>query len=99
MLELQDVFSRFADSFIESHSVSYEGLKAINDICKCRTSSLGGHVDICDSCGHSKISYNSCRNRNCPKCGNLNKEQWILDRTSELLPVHIFIRSLLFLMN
>ncbi|PKM79473.1 MAG: IS91 family transposase, partial [Firmicutes bacterium HGW-Firmicutes-14] len=90
MLEMQDVFSRFGDSYVNSHAVHYEGLKAINAISKCRTSSLGGHMDVCDSCGHSKISYNSCRNRNCPKCGNLHKEQWILDRSSELLPVGYF---------
>jgi len=47
-------------------------------------------MDVCDSCGHSKISYNSCRNRNCPKYGNLHKEQWILDRSSALLPVGYF---------
>lgn len=70
LLELQDVFSRFGSGFIKSSSVSYEGLKAINAIMNCRTSSLGGHVDIGDSCGSSRVSYNSCRNRNCPKCGN-----------------------------
>ncbi|MCR4442670.1 MAG: transposase zinc-binding domain-containing protein [Peptococcaceae bacterium] len=90
MLELQDVFSRFGVRFIDSHFIHYEGLNAINAIRNCRTSSLGGHVDVCDSCGCSKVSYNSCRNRNCPKCGNLNKEQWILDRKSELLPVRYF---------
>ena len=90
MLELQDVFARFAEGFVKSHVVHYAGLKAIDSIQKCRTSALGGHVDVCDSCGDTKISYNSCRNRNCPKCGNLAKEQWILDRTSELLPVRYF---------
>jgi hypothetical protein len=90
MLELQAVFSRFANCYLSSHSVRYEGLHAIDAIMKCRTSSLGGHVDVCDSCGCTKVSYNSCRNRNCPKCGNLNKEQWILDRKRELLPVPYF---------
>ena len=90
MLELQDVFSRFAGGFLESHCVHSEGLNAINAIINCRTPSLGGHVDVCDSCGSARVSYNSCRNRNCPKCGNLNKEQWVLDRSSELLPVPYF---------
>jgi hypothetical protein len=90
MLELQDVFSRFAPSFLNSHPVHMEGIKATRAILNCRTAALGGHVDVCDSCEASKVSYNSCRNRNCPKCGNLKKEQWILDRTSELLPVPYF---------
>ncbi|MEB3102845.1 IS91 family transposase [Ferviditalea candida] len=90
MLELQQVFARFAGSYLESHPVHAEGIKAAKAIVHCRTAALGGHVDHCDSCDGVKVSYNSCRNRNCPKCGNLKKEQWILDRTAELLPVPYF---------
>ena len=90
LIELQHVFSQFADSFLNSHPVHVEGIKAARAIVKCRTAALGGHLDQCDSCEELKVSYNSCRNRNCPKCGNLKKEQWILDRTSELLPVPYF---------
>lgn len=90
MIELQHIFSRFSETYLESHSVHYEGIKAIQAITNCRTAALGGHVDRCDSCEDLKVSYNSCRNRNCPKCGNLKKEQWILDRNSELLPVPYF---------
>jgi hypothetical protein len=90
LIELQDVFSRFSPSFLESHSVHLEGVKATHAIINCRTAALGGHIHECDSCHASKVSYNSCRNRNCPKCGNLKKEQWILDRTNELLPVPYF---------
>ena len=90
LIELQDVFTRFSRSFVDSQVVHYEGLKAIKGILSCRTAALGGHVEVCDGCHTSKVSYNSCRNRNCPKCGNLNKEQWILDRTNELLPVPYF---------
>ncbi|WP_025025588.1 IS91 family transposase [Caldalkalibacillus mannanilyticus] len=90
MIELQDVFTRFSRSYLASNKVHYEGLKAIQAICHCRTAELGGHVDVCDGCQASKISYNSCRNRNCPKCGNVKKKQWILDRTHELLPVPYF---------
>ena len=56
----------------------------------CRTSVLGGHVDSCNSCGHKRISYNSCRNRHCPKCQNLNKEKWIEKLSCNLLPVKYF---------
>jgi Putative transposase/Transposase zinc-binding domain len=56
----------------------------------CRTSLLGGHKDECDTCGHLRISYNSCRNRHCPKCQFLRKEQWIEARTEDLLPIRYF---------
>lgn len=56
----------------------------------CRTSLLGGHKDKCDSCGHLEISYNSCRNRHCPKCQFLRKEKWIEARAEDLLPIQYF---------
>jgi hypothetical protein len=56
----------------------------------CRTSALGGHVDECTQCGHTRISYNSCRNRHCPKCQTLAKEKWLEDRKRDLLPVSYF---------
>ena len=56
----------------------------------CRTSLLGGHKDECDTCGHLKISYNSCRNRHCPKCQFLRKEKWIEARAEDLLPIQYF---------
>lgn len=62
-------------------------LRAIKD---CRTVALGGHVDACDSCGQVQISYNSCRNRHCPKCQGHKRQQWIEARESELLPVPYF---------
>jgi hypothetical protein len=62
-------------------------LRALGD---CRTAALGGHVDACDSCGNVKISYNSCRNRHCPKCQGVEKVAWILGREQDLLPVTYF---------
>lgn len=56
----------------------------------CRTAALGGHVDRCDHCGHLRISYNSCRNRHCPKCQVLPRERWIMARKADLLPVRYF---------
>jgi len=56
----------------------------------CRTAALGGHKDQCDHCGHLKISYNSCRNRHCPKCQTLRKEKWIEARSEDLLPIEYF---------
>lgn len=62
-------------------------LEAIRD---CRTAALGGHVDACDECGDLRISYNSCRNRHCPKCQGLNKEMWLIQQEDMLLPVAYF---------
>lgn len=56
----------------------------------CRSASMGGHVDRCDQCGHILISYNSCRNRHCPKCQNTQREAWIENRKRDLLPVPYF---------
>jgi hypothetical protein len=56
----------------------------------CRTAELGGHKDKCAECGHIEISYNSCRNRHCPKCQTLRKETWIEDRAEDLLPIQYF---------
>ena len=56
----------------------------------CRTAALGGHKDQCDHCGHLQISYNSCRNRHCPKCQTLQKEKWIEARREDLLPIEYF---------
>ena len=59
-------------------------------IVACRTAALGGHVEACDDCGASRIAYNSCRNRHCPKCQTAARETWLADRQAELLPVPYF---------
>jgi len=51
---------------------------------------MGGHIDACDGCGHMRISYNSCRNRHCPKCQGVQREKWMMAREEELLPVPYF---------
>ena len=64
--------------------------RTLDALKRCRTASLGGHIDACDDCGHLSLSYNSCRNRHCPKCGGEKREDWIKARESELLPVPYF---------
>ena len=59
-------------------------------IAACRTAALGGHVEACDDCGATRIAYNSCRNRHCPKCQGLARAQWLAARQAELLPVPYF---------
>ncbi|WP_016991417.1 IS91 family transposase [Flavobacterium sp. ACAM 123] len=75
---------------IESLGLNTWQLRTLSAVRKCRTAALGGHIDGCDSCGNISISYNSCRNRHCPKCQGKNREDWIQARQSELLPVPYF---------
>lgn len=87
---MAEVFNRFADGYLKDHRVSTQQLRLIQDIQRCRTKVLGGHKTCCNKCGHTKIYYNSCGNRNCPGCQGVNKEKWILERKHDLLPVPYF---------
>jgi hypothetical protein len=75
---------------IENIGLNTWQLRTLSAIKKCRTAELGGHIDACDDCGILKISYNSCRNRHCPKCQGKKREDWIQARMTELLPVPYF---------
>ena len=89
-IEVADIFRQFGKTYRESRKLPIHMHRVMNAIEKCRTAELGGHVDECDSCGHKKISYNSCRNRHCPKCQGLAREKWINARKEDLLPVKYF---------
>jgi hypothetical protein len=91
-LEVADVFRRFGPAFRDQHGVSLASARrhAMTAIESCRTAALGGHVERCGDCGHQRVSYNSCRNRNCPKCQGLARAQWLEDRQAELLDVPYF---------
>lgn len=65
-------------------------IKTLDAIRRCRTAALGGHIDICSDCGFVKLSYNSCRNRHCPKCLGDKSTKWIHNQTKDLLPVPYF---------
>jgi len=88
--EVADIFRTYGPSYRQAHKLPLNQLKTMHAIEVCRTADLGGHVDECEECGHVKISYNSCRNRHCPKCQFLKKEQWIEARGKELLPIAYF---------
>lgn len=90
VLELAQVIERFGKAFTEKQQPNGYILRTLGAIRSCRTASLGGHVDRCDSCGHIRVSYNSCRNRHCPKCQNTQREAWIEERKQDLLPVPYF---------
>lgn len=88
--EVADIFRQYGEQYRRSNYLSSEQAKAMGHIEMCRTAALGGHVEVCDLCGFEKISYNSCRNRHCPKCQTFAKEQWLNDRKAELLPCQYF---------
>ena len=90
--ELADVVRTHQGDFLARWGsiLSPQQRKALRDIRDCRTAALGGHLDQCDQCGHCAISYNSCRNRSCPKCQGAVRAQWLADRQAELLPVEYF---------
>lgn len=77
-------------------SLTWPQVKVLNAILRCRTAALGGHRDQCTRCGYQAISYNSCRNRHCPKCQTSAREKWLTARQQELLPVdyyHLVIQA------
>lgn len=90
MVEVQDIFRQYGSEYASTHKLPLHILKTIADLQSCRTAELGGHVDECDECGHIRISYNSCRNRHCPKCQTIAKERWLLNRSEDLLPIGYF---------
>jgi hypothetical protein len=91
-LEVADVFRGEAGSFLQDYGqrLAPQQRRAFADIQACRTAALGGHVGACDACGHREISYNSCRNRHCPKCQALARARWLEQRAAELLPIPYF---------
>lgn len=94
-LEVADLIRSAGDAFVERsrHWLTWQHLKVLLAIERCRTAALGGHIDECSRCGHrTAISYNSCRNRHCPKCQATARDRWLEARRQELLPtpyVHV----------
>ena len=87
--EVADVLASLGDGIGNLGLNSWQ-LRTLWAIQRCRTAAMGGHVDACDACGNISISYNSCRNRHCPKCQGHKKEEWIQAREADLLPVPYF---------
>ena len=89
---MADIFRHRGPAWRASHAghVSLGQLKVMSAIERCRTAALGGHVERCEDCAHLRISYNSCRNRHCPKCQAAAAKEWLAERQAELLPVPYF---------
>jgi Putative transposase/Transposase zinc-binding domain len=93
-IEVADLVRAAGHAFIERnrHWIRGKHVKVLRAIARCRTAALGGHLDQCTRCGHRAISYNSCRNRHCPKCQGSARDRWLAARRRELLPtryVHV----------
>jgi Putative transposase/Transposase zinc-binding domain len=91
-LEVADVFHRHGADWRRANAghVSLGQLQVMSAIEQCRSAALGGHVERCEDCGHSRIAYNSCRNRHCPKCQGAAAKDWLAAREADLLPVGYF---------
>jgi hypothetical protein len=91
-LEVADIFHRHGAAWRAEHAghLSLAQLKVMSAIETCRTAALGGHVEGCEACGFTRIAYNSCRNRHCPKCQGVAAREWLAAREADLLPVGYF---------
>jgi hypothetical protein len=91
-LEVADILRRYGGDYLAASggALSSSQRRAIQDILRCRTPALGGHVFQCTQCGHQQYAYHSCRNRNCPKCHGKDTADWLTQRRNELLPVPYF---------
>src|SRR2546425_2662045 len=89
VLEVANIFRGHGPAWRQANAghVSLGQLKVMSAIESCRTAALGGHVARCEKCSHTQISYNSCRNRHCPKCQGAAAKEWLAERAAELLPV------------
>lgn len=90
--DLGEIFRAFGQKYREIHgeTMPLRHHRAMEAIEACRTGRLGGHVEECEACRHIRVSYNSCRNRHCPKCQFLEKERWLKSRKQDLLPTRYF---------
>jgi len=89
-LELADIVRAHGDAYRRTHRLATVQAVALRAIERCRTAVLGGHRETCDRCGAVRVTYNSCRNRHCPKCQTLAKERWLAARRADLLPIPYF---------
>jgi len=88
--EIADIVRRHGEAFRRCHQLTADQHRVLSAIEHCRTPALGGHLDVCQDCGHQRPSYNSCRDRHCPKCQALAQARWIAGRMQRLLPVGYF---------
>ena len=89
-LEVADILRLYGEEYLRTHPSTAEQRAVMRHIVSCRTATLGGHKERCDRCGNVRHSYNSCRDRHCPKCQNLKKAEWLEARLKRILPTNYF---------
>lgn len=90
-LTVNEIFRQYGPAFCKVYPfLTVCEKKVISAISKCRTPQLGGHLEVCEECGHATLHYHSCRNRHCPQCQSIKKEQWIEARKQEVFPFQYF---------
>src|SRR5277367_1825615 len=89
-VELADIVREHGEAYRRRHVLTPEQHAVLGAVVRCRTAELGGHLDVCMACGYSAPSYNSCRNRHCPKCQGIAQAKWIAGRMARVLPIHYF---------
>jgi len=89
-IEVADILREHIAEYQSQYPLLPRQYKIVYDLLNCRTAYLGGHVEQCDGCGAQRITYNSCRNRHCPKCQTTSRERWLKARKAEILPVPYF---------
>jgi len=89
-LEVADIFRAHGEDYVRRHRLTPDQLAVMRDIVACRTPVLGGHLDVCPDCGLQRPSYNSCRNRHCPKCQATAAAAWLEQRKQRILPTSYF---------
>jgi hypothetical protein len=89
LLEVADIIRRYADAYrrMRCGTIPIAEERVLRELAACRTSAMGGHLEVCDECGHERPAYNSCGNRHCPKCQGAARAAWLAARVEELLPV------------
>lgn len=89
-VQLGDIARAHGAALRDSYALSPDQHAVLAAIARCRTAALGGHQHVCERCGHSVVMYNSCRNRHCPNCQNIEQHHWIEQRQKRILPVRYF---------
>ena len=89
VLEVADIIRRYGDDYrrMRGGTIPIAEERVLRELAACRTSAMGGHLEVCDECGHERPAYNSCGNRHCPKCQGAARAAWLAARVEELLPV------------
>jgi len=89
-VELADILRKHIRDYQNTYPMSPEQYRIVFNLINCRTAHMGGHMERCEQCGAERVMYHSCRNRHCPKCQQIPREQWLEKRKAELLPIPYF---------